>query len=922
MLRIIQSKSVEQAKSYYTLGLKQERLGQGEYYVPEQELQGQWKGLGAERLGLHGAIDPKAFDALCENRHPLTGQPLTARTRKERRVGYDFNFHCPKSVSVVHGLTGDERILVAFQEAVSTTMREIEADARTRVRVKGADLDRTTGNLVWGEFTHFTARPVDGKPDPHLHAHCFTFNATWDQVEQRWKAAQLGGIKRDARYYEAVFHARLSRKMADLGYSIRREKAFWEIDGIPESVLKKFSKRTELIEKAAKEQGITDPGAKAALGAKTRKGKVSLTGKQLQAEWISRLSPTEQKALNAVRANAHGGGISLQQITSQQALDFATEHCFEKLSVVPERQLLEEALRFGLGHVEIEFLQKEFSKRGWIRREIDGQWCCTTPEVLSEERVCIRFVRAGRGTCRQMVPGRYRFQNDRLSEEQQSAILHLIHSRDRVIALRGAAGTGKTTLMKEAVSAMEVGGRQVFPFAPSAEASRGVLRKEGFSQAQTVAHLLENKALHERVKGQVLWIDEAGLLSTRQMREVFDLAEKQQCRVVLAGDTAQHRAVERGDALRLLETHAGMQSAVLAVNRRQQQQRHREAVALLRQGRAEEGLRQLDQLKAIAVIPEEGKRYRQLAKDYVHALNQKKQVLAVSPTHGEGALVTSAIRQALRENQQLRAKERPFPMLQDLRWSAAQRREAHRYQPGMVVQFHRDTEEFKQGEQLRVIGQGDGQSVLVERNNGAKQPLPLRQSMPFQVFEENPIALAAGDRVRITRNGKTVEGLPLSNGEMVQVKGFTKQGDIRLTNNQVLGRGFGHLSYGYCVTSHASQGKTVDQVFIAQSCRSERAASQEQFYVSASRFRESIRIYTDDPDVLRYSILQSGKRLSAMDLAGGVRLKMETPRQRIWNSVFQASRRRMTELLQSRISQALAPLVQSVRPKLSQGLKI
>jgi len=919
MLRIIQSKSVEQAQSYYTLGLKQERLGQGEYYVPEQELQGQWKGLGAERLGLHGAIDPKAFDALCENRHPQTGQSLTPRTRKERRVGYDFNFHCPKSVSVVHGLTGDERILSAFQDAVSTTMREIEADARTRVRVKGADVDRTTGNLIWGEFTHFTARPVDGKPDPHLHAHCFTFNATWDQVEQRWKAAQLGNIKRDARYYEAAFHARLSRQMADLGYSIRREKAFWEIDGVPESVLKKFSKRTELIEKAAKDKGITNPLAKAALGAKTRKGKLSHTGKELQAEWISRLSPAEQNALNAVRANAHGGKIPLQRITPEQALDYAAEHCFEKLSVVPERQLLEEALRYGVGHVEIESVQKEFSKREWIRREIDGQWCCTTPEVLFEESVCIRFVREGRGTCRQLVPGRYRFQNDRLSEEQQSAVLHLIHSRDRVMALRGAAGTGKTTLMKEAVAAMEAGGKQVFPFAPSAEASRGVLRKEGFSKAQTVAHLLENKALHERVKNQVLWIDEAGLLSTRQMQGIFELAEKQQCRVVLAGDTAQHRAVERGDALRLLETHAGMQSAVLAVNRRQQQQRHREAVALLRQGRAEEGLRQLDQLKAIAVIPDEGKRYQQLAQDYVHALNQKKQVLAVSPTHGEGAQVTSAIRQALRENHQLRAKEKVFPMLQDLRWSVAQRREVHRYQPGMVVQFHRDTEGFRQGEQVRVLGKGDGQSVLVERNNGIKQPLPLRQSMPFQVFEEKPIALAVGDRVRITRNGKTVEGLPLSNGEMVQVKGFTKQGDIRLSNNQVLGRGFGHLSYGYCVTSHASQGKTVDQVFIAQSCRSERAASREQFYVSVSRFRESIRIYTDDPHVLRYSILQSGNRLSAMDLAGGLRLKMKTPRQRIWHSVFQASRKRMTELIQSRINQTLVPLVP---PKFSQGLKI
>ena len=74
--------------------------------------------------------------------------------------------------------------------------------------------------------------------------------------------------------------------------------------------------------------------------------------------------------------------------------------------------------------------------------------------------------------------------------------------------MRGPAGTGKTTTMKEAVSAIEAGGHKVFTFAPSAEASRGTLRQEGFSNAQTVAHLLTNEALHPQLRGQVLWIDE------------------------------------------------------------------------------------------------------------------------------------------------------------------------------------------------------------------------------------------------------------------------------------------------------------------------------------------------------------------------------------------------------------------------------
>jgi conjugative relaxase-like TrwC/TraI family protein len=66
----------------------------------------------------------------------------------------------------------------AFRESVRQTMNELEADVGTRVRKRGKDEDRTTGNMVWGEFIHTTARPVDGVPDPYLHAHCFVFNTT------------------------------------------------------------------------------------------------------------------------------------------------------------------------------------------------------------------------------------------------------------------------------------------------------------------------------------------------------------------------------------------------------------------------------------------------------------------------------------------------------------------------------------------------------------------------------------------------------------------------------------------------------------------------------------------------------------------------------------------------------------------------
>jgi len=82
-----------------------------DYYTEGQELAGIWRGKGAVRLGLIGTVGKEAWDALCDNRHPVTDKALTPRRKQERRVGYDFNFHVPKSVSLLYSLTKDERML-------------------------------------------------------------------------------------------------------------------------------------------------------------------------------------------------------------------------------------------------------------------------------------------------------------------------------------------------------------------------------------------------------------------------------------------------------------------------------------------------------------------------------------------------------------------------------------------------------------------------------------------------------------------------------------------------------------------------------------------------------------------------------------------------------------------------------------------
>src|ERR1700678_3967482 len=286
MIRISQQDSAAGAKRYYATA---------DYYSEGQELVGSWGGKGASRLGLAGTVDKTSFERLCDNLHPYTGEPLTVRTRTERRVGYDFTFSVPKSVSLLYALSGDEGIMDAFRGAVDETMREIETEMKTRVRMGGRDEDRLTGNMVWAEFIHTTPRPVDGLPDPQLHAHVFVFNTTWDEEERRWKAGQFRELKRDAPYFQAAFRVRLANRLQSLGFGVERKRDDFEIAGVSKDVLTRFSRRTALIEKVAAEKGITNPDRKAELGAETRERKdADLSWEGLRKEWNARLSNEER----------------------------------------------------------------------------------------------------------------------------------------------------------------------------------------------------------------------------------------------------------------------------------------------------------------------------------------------------------------------------------------------------------------------------------------------------------------------------------------------------------------------------------------------------------------------------------------------------------------------------------------------------
>jgi conjugative relaxase-like TrwC/TraI family protein len=888
LLFITPATSTKHAKDYYT-----QHMARSDYYMKDSpEIAGEWHGLGAELLGLQGTVDKERYFALCDNLNPTTLEHLTPHTKGNRRILYDFTFDAPKSVTLAYELGGDDRIMDEFRAAVKDTMSEMEAAMMTRVRRGKRDEDRATSNMVWGEFIHRTTRPLeDGTPDPQLHCHATVFNTTFDTVENKWKAAQFGNIVRYKGYYQAAFHSRLAERLSAIGYGTERDGNSFRLTGIAPATTEKFSRRTDVIEEEAKRLGITNAKAKGELGARTRQKKdpETLPVSELRKLWSARLSDDEREGLLKAKESV-GESTSLD---AARAMDYALAHCFERESALPEKELLKTALIHSVGNASVADIRGELSRDNILRRERSGVRYATTKEVLQEEIAMSNFAREGRGRHVKLGGIKPPELDAELSKEQRDAAQTILGSRDTVTALKGGAGTGKTRMMQATVRAIESTGKQVFTFAPSAEASRGVLRSEGFENAETVESLLIDPKKQAAVRGQVLWVDEAGLLSARDMKRLFDVAKDQNARIVLSGDTSQHNAVFRGDALRILEKDAGLKTAELKEIRRQTNDDYRSAVKAISEGdapgkhgktRLEEGIDILDGMGAIIDASGED-RYRKIAADYAEVTSTRKHdgklktALVVSPTHAEAGHVTDAIRDRLKDAGRIGNDERQFTALRPLNLTEAQRTEKEEYSVGAVVQFHQNARGFTRGDRVTVTGT-DKEGVHVKRADGSSTLLPLKESAKFQLYAPQSVALAKGDKLRITQNGFTREtrrGLSgmvtgkkakdrLNNGAVYDVDGFTREGDIKLGNGFVVPKDYGGISHGYVVTSHASQGKTVDVSLIALGQESFAAANKEQFYVSASRGREAVRLYTDDKAAMMDAVQSSAARLSATEL--------------------------------------------------------
>ncbi|TEA70175.1 MobF family relaxase [Allopusillimonas ginsengisoli] len=447
----------------------------------------------------------------------------------------------------------------------------------------------------------------------------------------------------------------------------------------------------------------------------------------------------------------------------------------------------------------------------------------------------------------------------RLTPGQREAVMLIATGSDQIAGIQGLAGTGKSFALQNAQAILQQQGHTMTALAPYGNMVRN-LRKD-YIPANTIASVLaatdKRPFINTLGPKTVVVIDEAGVVPVRQMDKLLALIQPTGAKVVLLGDTAQNKAIEAGRAFAMLQEN-GMKTVLMADIQRQRSERLRQAVQLAAEGQARRSLPLLDQVLTIPdqfTADEHGHkrrdssaRYEAIAQAYVQlpAADQAGTIV-VTGTNASREAINARIHTLLG----LKDKGHQCQLLARHDTTRAERSVARYYTVGDIVVPERDYQcGLKRGELYRVTGSTHHDRISVEPIQPGPSPTQPVEIIPktmskLSVYHLNRAELSVGDHVRITRNNAQND---LVNGQLAKVAAIdamsitieTNGRHVQLPTDRPL-----NMDYAYTTTAHSAQGLTCDRVLYNAESFS-RTTAQDTYYVSISRERHEVIVFTDD----------------------------------------------------------------------------
>lgn len=605
---------------------------------------------------------------------------------------------------------------------------------------------------------------------------------------------------------------------------------------------------------------------------------------------------------------------------AEQAVNLAIPRAQQGQVYLSEIALLSEAVKSGLPLADV---------RAEISRQVDSGVLIKldsvagvgnrvlVPRVAYEmEKSIIRHIAEGKDAVQPLMALTPAFVLAGLTAGQREATRTVLENTDRFMAIQGYAGVGKTTQFRAVMNALSTLSESVRPqvigLGPTHRAVHEM--REAGVEARTLASFLSEtrqaiQAGETPDFRNVLFLtDESSMVGNRDMAELYQLVAAGGGRMVSSGDTAQLQAISTGQPFRLVQQRSAIDTVVMQEIVRQTPAL-RPAIESIIAGQVETSLRQVDDVspqqvprqegawvpeKSVMEIrkpekePEQGRTAAQEALkpeqlspariDIIAAIRDdwmgrtpeaQQQTLIMAELNADRHAINEAIHVARHEKGDTGPEERTFTVLEPLRVPDNVLRAAETFAEytgavAMMNERYWTVADVNPQDGVVTLRNTDGESVLISPQQNTAQDISL--------FTHRELTLSQGDRVRFTRSD-TDRGYVANS--LWEVAGFTDDGAIRfrqgeqekIVDPQAM-TGDRHIDLAYALTVYGVQGAS-ERFAIALTGTEggrKRMASLESTYVTLSRAKEHVQVYTDNLEDWQQQVRQSDGGKTAHDL--------------------------------------------------------
>jgi Ti-type conjugative transfer relaxase TraA len=647
-----------------------EHLAQDDYYENGGEPPGQWQGKLAGELYLFGKVRHGQLGQMFRGLHPLTGETLAANAGSQHKAGWDLTFSAPKSVSIAWAFSDDDArraIEVAHDRAVSAALAYLEQRAfNSRDREQ---FGQPIKAILAATYQHGTSRELD----PQLHTHAAVANmgmradGTYCALDFDTRYKMAGG---------AIYRAELAAQLMQLGYAVERDASSFKIVGVSQAVCDVFSKRRSQIVERLQQTGYSSAKAASFAALDTRQTKELTDRQSLFKAWQkeAKFAGIDLDVLTGQHlchleqgirtASSIDIDLVLKELTTQSStftrMQFEAAIAVESQGLMNGKQVeqlvkatvaakVHEQGKFGMVRLQ-EFARHEESSRRQTER-------FTTREMLEIEKAIVdqalgrQHEQSHVVTCEE-AQRKY----SSLSAEQSNALTHITQEPGAVKAVRGLAGTGKSYMLRAAKESWESAHFTITGAALAGKAAQSLEDGSGI-RSQTLHSLIDELSKGKKVLSSkdVVVIDEAGMIGSRQLHDLMSHIHQAGAKAVLVGDPLQLQPIDAGGIFRALSDKLGYAS--LTDIRRQQSEADRTMIHDLIDGRSENVLKSLaDRGMLVSVAPENV--YSVIIDQWAQELNPDAmhQSLILAGTKADVYKVNMLARESLAQQQRLHSE--------------------------------------------------------------------------------------------------------------------------------------------------------------------------------------------------------------------------------------------------------------------------